>query len=336
MVHGKGLRVAAVSVGDAGTYVCRASNAAGASEAAAVLEVSQPPRMVRPPQANLQVVAATEGSKKKRRRWSNVTLECGVAAVPRPVVFWTREEEEGSPGLILFPGDSHDGGRIHVSEAGSLVIARPRPEEDSAHFACSAANRAGAAIARAHLVVHDPEEFEHVSGGGGVGENPAAEEARMRLSEPGLIRLESARAVGPGSVKLTWETRSRAAAAAISGFRVWFKPSGLADPEFRSVEVSHPEVRTFVVTRLREFTRYDFFVQPFGRVSDGLVVVPGTPSRVATARTRPDAPSAAPEVLEARLVNASTIFLAWRGLTEDEANGPLLGYEVRSIFLLVQ
>ena len=310
-------RLRDLRLSDAGTYVCRASNAAGSASARASLSVSRPAAIPRPPRANVQVVSS-------ERRAVNVTLECGAVGSPSPLVFWSKEEraEDGGEGILMFPGGVYEGGRIRVDNDGRLTILGARPNGDGGHFSCSAANAAGAAIARSTLAVHDEEDFEQQE----VFDSES-EEVRARLSSPDLVLLRAARAVGQGSVKLAWEVPSERLAKFISGFRVWFRRVGSSD--FRSVEVAHPEVRSFVVTRLDGYAEHEFFVQPFAKREDqGSFTVPGTPSPVVQTRTRPEAPAAAPEILEARLVNASTIFLAWRPLSEEEANGPVETYQV--------
>ncbi len=318
VVHGKGLRIENARVGDAGIYTCAATNAAGSVKVSATLKVSQPPRIVAAPQASMQIVA---GHKKR----SNVTLRCSVVGVPSPVVLWSREEE-GQKHRFMFPGGVYDG--VVVRSNGDLIIAEPNPGADSGHFDCLATNSAGSSLSRSHLLVYDPSDFEdhpdrYASHGN---EDYQAEALRSKLSEPNLVKLNSAKAIGPGSVKLSW-TVSRSAEDDVSGFRIWYKPILLPDQEYRHVDVAHPEVRTFVVTRLNEFTSYDFFVQPFGSLVRRQIS--GSLSNLAEATTHQDAPSAAPEILEARLVNASTIFLAWRGPSLDESNGQLTGYQVK-------
>jgi hypothetical protein len=41
------------------------------------------------------------------------------------------------------------------------------------------------------------------------------------------------------------------------------------------------------------------------------------------------APSGAPVISEARFVNETVVYLAWRDLNEEDKNGPLTSYEVR-------
>lgn len=316
VVHGKGVRIAGAAAADEGEYVCTAANSAGSVAAAAQLRVVEPARIAVRPEASLQVVAG--GGK-------NVSLECAAEGRPAPVVFWTKEEQDRT--VLMRPGSAH--GRLSVSDSGTLMVSAPRPEEDSGHYTCAATNEAGSDVARSHLLVYDPADFQEEAGTFAghsemyhreLSRGLEAQGARQALSRL-RVKFESAYAVGPTSVRLSWKRVGKKAAADLDGYRIWYRPEE-EDADFREIAVPHPDVSTFVVTRLREFTRYLFFVQPFSGP------VPGAPSPLASARTHADAPSAAPAVTEARLVNASTIFLAWDGLGEEESNGPLTGYEV--------
>ena len=69
-------------------------------------------------------------------------------------------------------------------------------------------------------------------------------------------------------MKVTWNS----AAEYVEGFRIWFRSA--QDEELRSIKVTHSQLSSFVINRLRPFTTYDVFVQPFYR---GIL---GEPSQV--------------------------------------------------------
>ena len=69
-------------------------------------------------------------------------------------------------------------------------------------------------------------------------------------------------AAGPTSVKITWNS----AAEYVEGFRIWFRARDGDDPAgLKSIKVTHSQLSSFVINRLRPFTAYDVFVQPFYR-----------------------------------------------------------------------
>ena len=65
------------------------------------------------------------------------------------------------------------------------------------------------------------------------------------------------------------------------------------------------------------------FLQPFNEA--GIV---GLPSALKLVKTHQTHPSASPVILEAKMINATMLLVAWNPLHEDDHNGPLLGFKV--------
>ena len=74
---------------------------------------------------------------------------------------------------------------------------------------------------------------------------------------------------------------------------------------------------------LDPFVDYELFIEPIN--TEGIV---GLPSPLQLVRTHTTHPSKSPIILEAKMINASAAFVAWRPLSEDDQNGLLLGYKV--------
>lgn len=55
----------------------------------------------------------------------------------------------------------------------------------------------------------------------------------------------------------------------------------------------------------------------------------GLPSQMQLVRTHQSRPSAAPQIKEAKMVNASTAFISWSQIKDEHHNGPLIGHQVR-------
>lgn len=87
----------------------------------------------------------------------------------------------------------------------------------------------------------------------------------------------------------------------------------------------HPHLPLFFPSPLQEFTEYEVFVQPFSE-PDG---VAGLPSALKVVRTQQTRPSAPPVVRAARMLNATTAYVAWAKIAVEAHNGPLRGYQVR-------
>ena len=318
IIPGKGIRIEDVRPSDKGTYVCTAKNAAGVVTTKAELIVSEPPVITVRPETSVQIAVDVQRL---------VKLDCMIAGNPRPLVFWAKESNRGVPGDVFFPGDVK--GAVSVSQTGSLLIQEPRVE-DSGHFACFGLNTVGSVVTRSHLFAYDTDDF-HGSSLQHPGlyhdeEGLALEitEARLLLSGKRVV-LKYVEAESPTSIKVSWSLDDL---DYVDGFRVWFK-ANRKGKSFQHVDVTHPEAASFVIQRLEEFTKYDILVQPFFKGN-----VLGLPSELRRVETHQAPPSHPPLIVEAKLLNASTIFLGWEPLLASSTNGPLKGYEV-SIFLLI-
>ena len=312
IIPGKGIRFENVRPDDKGTYVCTAKNSAGWTTASANLTVSEAPMMKVRPEASVQIAVDIERI---------VSLDCVVSGNPSPVVFWTKEVA-GEAGKVFFPGDVK--GTVSVStSSNSLVIQQPKVE-DGGHYACFGVNSVGSVTSRSHLFAYDTEDFHtlHHSNVYHEEEGLALEvsEARLSLSTAKTV-VKRVSAESPTSIKVSWAVDN---ADYVDGFRVWFKAAERAVNEFSFVDVTHPEASSFVIQRVKEYTSYDVFVQPF--YAGGVF---GSPSEMRTVETHQDEPATAPLIVDAKLLNATTIFLAWEPILAEDANGPLKGYEVR-------
>ena len=305
IVHGKGLRIENVRPSDEGTYICTAKNVVGAVSSSAVLKVFEPPVIsVRPP------------TSLHRQAGQSVQLDCLVAGTPMPLVYWMKEKDQDEP-LIMYPGLTYD--NAIVLSDGTLKIGSANVE-NSGQYACVVVNEVGSAIARSHLLIYDGSS--EYGAGFKLSDNDIfqdSNEARLATSEQS-VKIKSAFAMDSNTIKITWEFV--AAHKYVQGYKVWFKKNSDPSSRFISVSVSHPEADSFVITGLDEHTEYEIFVQPFYK---GVL---GRPSHVKRTLTHMSTPSGYPVISEARFVNESVIYLAWRDLNEDEKNGPLTGFEV--------
>ena len=302
IVHGKGLRIENVRPSDEGTYICTAKNVVGSVTSSAVLKVLEPPVIsVRPP-VSLH-----------RQAGQPVQLDCLVAGTPMPLIYWMKEKDQEEP-QIMFPGSTYE--NTAILSDGTLKIGSTNVE-NTGHYACVVVNEVGSAMARSHLFIYDGSSAK-LSPDTDIFQD--SNEARLATAEQG-VKIKSAFALDPNTVKVTWEFI--AAHKYVQGYKVWFKKSVDPSSRFTSVSVSHPEADSFVITGLEEHTEYDIFVQPFYK---GVL---GRPAPVKRTQTHMSAPSGAPVISEARFVNETVVYLAWRDLNEEDKNGPLTSYEVR-------
>jgi len=145
-------------------------------------------------------------------------------------------------------------------------------------------------------------------------------EARLASADEG-VRITSIYAQDSRTIRVSWEFV--APHKYVQGYKVWYKRTSDPVSRLASITVNHPEANSFVLNSLEEFTQYDVFIQPFYKG------VYGRPASVKRATTQMALPDGAPVILEAKFLNDTTLFVAWKGLNKDEENGPITSYEVR-------
>lgn len=81
---------------------------------------------------------------------------------------------------------------------------------------------------------------------------------------------------------------------------------------------------SYVLTSLRKYTRYEFFLVPFYKT------IEGRPSNVKLVTTLEDVPSGAPENVHVGMINMTSAYVRWAPPPKNTQNGQLIGYKVRS------
>lgn len=96
----------------------------------------------------------------------------------------------------------------------------------------------------------------------------------------------------------------------------------LDKPEYKMVTVFNAGLTSYVLTDLKKFTKYEFFLVPFFKT------IEGRPSNVKLATTMEDVPSAPPENVHVGMINSTSAFVRWSPPPKSEQNGQLVGYKV--------
>ncbi|XP_022250444.1 roundabout homolog 2-like, partial [Limulus polyphemus] len=146
------------------------------------------------------------------------------------------------------------------------------------------------------------------------------EEARLRLSMC-IIGLKDVRAINSTTVKLAWEMQGDQ--NYVEGFYIRFRDVNGGSRKYNMMTVLTGLASSYVLTGLRKFTKYEFFLVPFYKS------VEGPPSNSRSVQTLEDVPSAPPDNLHVQLVNMTTAAIYWSPPPPQHRNGILKGYNVR-------
>lgn len=147
------------------------------------------------------------------------------------------------------------------------------------------------------------------------------DEARIRLSSCS-IELKDVRAISSTAVKLFWDIQG--SQEFVEGFYVRYRDmsSGPTAQKYNMVTVLNTGTSTYVLSDLKKYTRFEFFLVPYYKN------VEGKPSNTRTVMTFEDLPSAAPEKLTVKVVNLTTAVIEWQPPAPEHRNGNLLGYNL--------
>ncbi|CAG2102104.1 unnamed protein product [Medioppia subpectinata] len=148
------------------------------------------------------------------------------------------------------------------------------------------------------------------------------DEARVRLSSA-AIELKDVRAVSSTAVKLYWDIQG--SQEFMEGFYVRYRDmsSGPATAQkYNMVTVINSGSSSYVLSDLRKYTRFEFFLVPYYKN------VEGKPSNTRTVMTHEDVPTGAPEKLTVKAVNLTAATIEWTPPAPEHRNGNLLGYNI--------
>ena len=139
------------------------------------------------------------------------------------------------------------------------------------------------------------------------------------------IRLRDLRTISSVSVKLIWSVVGNS--ELIDGYYIRYqhlKSSSieLQSNKFNLVTVFGGSSSSYILTDLRKYAVYQFFIVPFFKS------IEGKPSNSLTVRTYEDVPSSPPLSLSAKALNSTCALLTWAPPSEETQNGQLLGYNL--------
>ncbi|CAN7938846.1 unnamed protein product, partial [Ixodes hexagonus] len=135
-----------------------------------------------------------------------------------------------------------------------------------------------------------------------------------------IVTLLDMHAASSTAVKLTW--RVQGDKDYFEGFYIRFRDVSGGSQKYNMVTVLNGGASSYVLSDLRPYTKYEFFLVPFYKS------VEGPPSNSRSAQTLEDVPTAAPEDVRARVLNVTTTTIFWSPPPPQHCNGKLRGYNV--------
>ncbi|KAK5642014.1 hypothetical protein RI129_008181 [Pyrocoelia pectoralis] len=143
--------------------------------------------------------------------------------------------------------------------------------------------------------------------------------AREALSTK-TVELREAKALSSNSVKLLW---NMSAAYYVEGVYVRFREIIGSSHNYNIVTVLDVQSRSYQVSNLKKFTKYEFFVTPFYKS------VEGQPSNTRISQTLEDVPSAPPDNIVFEIYNDSAALVRWSPPPPQHHNGIIIGYKLQ-------
>lgn len=149
-----------------------------------------------------------------------------------------------------------------------------------------------------------------------------------------MIKLQDVKPINSTAVLLTW--RHQRQEPLVQGYYImWRGPPLSPDPNHSYVNVTDPDAEQFIISGLRPFTRYEFFMIPYHQSAQGM------PSNSLITTTHEDCmfflynyfikinylvPTKSPTDVRLRMINVTSLRVSWRPPTSDAINGILKGF----------
>ncbi|KYQ57259.1 Roundabout like protein 2, partial [Trachymyrmex zeteki] len=143
--------------------------------------------------------------------------------------------------------------------------------------------------------------------------------ARDRLNSE-ILHLKEVQPLTSTSVKIMWDILG--AADLVEGLYIRYREVS-EKPEYQMVTVLNAGATSYVLTNLKKYTRYEFFLVPFYKI------IEGRPSNVKLVTTLEDMPSGAPENVHVGMINMTSAFVRWSPPPKNTQNGQLIGYKIQ-------
>ncbi|XP_011502527.1 PREDICTED: roundabout homolog 2-like [Ceratosolen solmsi marchali] len=144
--------------------------------------------------------------------------------------------------------------------------------------------------------------------------------ARDRLNNE-ILQLNEVIPLSSTTMKIIWNILG--APDLVDGMYIRYREMSDKPPEYQMVTVMNAGATSYVLTNLKKYTRYEFFLVPFYKT------IEGRPSNVKLAMTQEDIPSSPPENVHVGMINSTSAFVRWAPPPKSQLNGQLIGYKIQ-------
>lgn len=145
------------------------------------------------------------------------------------------------------------------------------------------------------------------------------DEARNRLAT-NVVELKEVKSSSSTAIRLAWDIKIEN--EFVEGFYIRFRDMSGGTQKYNMVTVMNAGASSYTITNLRKFTKYEFFLVPFFKK------VEGQPSNSRSEQTLEDVPSAPPDNVVTRKINATSTLILWSPPPPQHRNGVLKGYQI--------
>lgn len=135
-----------------------------------------------------------------------------------------------------------------------------------------------------------------------------------------LMELKDAKPQSSSSVKIIWTLTDN---DYVEGFYIRFRELSGGSHNYNILTVLDVDSKSYTVTNLKKFTKYEFFISPFYKS------VEGQPSNSRITQTLEDVPSAPPETVTAGVFNDTAGWVRWSPPPPQHCNGIIIGYKIQ-------
>ncbi|XP_050537160.1 roundabout homolog 2 isoform X2 [Daktulosphaira vitifoliae] len=306
------LQIDELEVSDSGLYTCTASSESGETSWSASLSVEESPgsRLHRAPDPAMfpaapsvpTIVNVTRNS--VTVTWKPPTPHLGAS----PIIGYTLE---------YYSSDLQTGWVVAAHRISTNIMVVDNLKPDTTYvFMVRAENSHGLSVPSALSAV------VKTGGSNAVITQQSLDEAREKLSNK-VIDFKELFSISSTSVRIMWEVLN--SPEWVEGVYVRFRELSGGSQTYNMITVmmNNGEPKSYTLANLRKFTKYDFFLVPFFKT------VEGQPSNSMVVQTHEDIPSAAPEDIQAGMINATSAFIKWNAPPPQHINGVLLGYKIQ-------